>query len=224
MGQRTALAAIAALLVTGCANTVTTTVSGFQQWPSDTKGATYTITSSSTNPQAVALSDLERQTYEGYLAQQLQKQGLVPAAKPASARMVADMQVLAQRQNVEVRQPVYVPAPWWGYRPWSSAWDASYYCDSPRWGMAASCLTERVTVQAIDVYRLNVRIQDRAQNKEGAVTPVFEAAAEYAGTASLPTAMPYLMETAFDKFPGSADGKPRQVHFNADTGVKKADK
>ena len=108
-----ALAAGVALLA-GCSTTFSTQVTNFNQWPQHTRGATYTIVQ---NPQpgTLELSELERQTYENQLSRALQAQGLVPAARPESARLEADMGVTLKREIIEYTRPVYRDMPWWGW-------------------------------------------------------------------------------------------------------------
>ncbi len=221
--------AAGAMVLTGCASTFSTQVSNFNQWPANAHGASYTIAAQTpvagTGAAAqggVVLSELERKTYEGYLASQLQNQGLVPAAAPARARMVADMKINARREVVQYSVPTYVPAPYYGfgYRHWPYYDD--YYCDGGGGfsRMGGMCLTERMVVQPIQVYQLTVRLADRAGVPVGQAAPaVFESTAEYAGTAALPSVVPYLMESVFDGFPGT-NGQVRKIEFNADTGAK----
>ena len=213
------LAAAVALAagLTGCANTLTTNVSNFNQWPSNAQGATYTIVPA---PESSSWSELERKTYEGYVAQRLQQQGLRPAAQAAAARMVVDMQVQSRREKVRVTTPTYVPAPYYG--PWGWRYD-DYWCDDGWMArrVGSMCLVERTTVQAVDVHQLQVRIRDRSQKGAGAGAPaVFESKAEYVGQAPLSSVMSYLVASVFDQFPGK-NGEVHRVQFDTDTGLIK---
>ena len=82
-----------------------TKVSNFNQWPANAAGASFAVQPAS--GEGVALGELERKTYEGYLTQHLQAQGLVPAAVPARARMQADMAVNVKRELRQFSVPVY---------------------------------------------------------------------------------------------------------------------
>ena len=87
-GLRTLVSALALAGVTalaGCASTFSTKVSNFNQWPANAAGASFAVQPAT--GEGVALGELERKTYEGYLAKHLQAQGMVPAAVPAQARM-----------------------------------------------------------------------------------------------------------------------------------------
>ena len=100
-----------ALLLAGCASTLTAKVTRFNQWPADAAGASYRFTAP--DPQR----DLELQAYQGQVAAELQQLGLRPAAAGKAARFVVDVQAdLSERQRqrlvpVYSDQWVYVP-PW----------------------------------------------------------------------------------------------------------------
>ncbi|MEJ3959050.1 DUF4136 domain-containing protein [Brachymonas sp. G13] len=219
-----ALAAGVALLA-GCSTTFSTQVTNFNQWPQHTRGATYTIVQ---NPQpgTLELSELERQTYENQLSRALQAQGLVPAARPESARLEADMGVTLKREIIEYTRPVYRDMPWWGwpgynFGPGFGPWD--HWEDGGlggAWG--GMYLTEQLVRQPLHTYSLKVRIRDRAQQQGSAAAPaVFESTAQYAGNpVQLPSLMPYLMQSAFDGFPGQ-NGQTRKIEFDADTGARR---
>lgn len=234
MGLRTLVSALALAGVSalaGCASTFSTKVSNFNQWPANAAGASFAVQPAS--GEGVALGELERKTYEGYLTQHLQAQGLVPAAVPARARMQADMAVNVKRELRQFSVPVYRHIPWggfgtwpyypgaaWGGGPWN-LWD--YYEDGPlgMGGMAPVYLGEQLVTRPVHFYQLTVRIADRAQASRAQAAPkVFESTAEYVGNpVELPSVMPYLMESVFDRFPGT-NGQVRTVEFNSDTGAK----
>ena len=219
-----ALAAVAALLA-GCSTTFSTQVTNFNQWPQHVAGATYTIVQTA-QPGTLELSELERQTYENQLSRALQAQGLVPAAKPESARLEADMGVTLKREIIEYSRPVYRHMPWWGwpgynFGPGFGPWD--HWEDGGlggAWG--GMYLDEQLVRQPLHTYSLKVRIRDRAQQQGRAAAPsVFESTAQYAGNpVQLPSLMPYLMESAFDGFPGQ-NGQTRKIEFDADTGARR---
>ncbi|MDO5653004.1 MAG: DUF4136 domain-containing protein [Brachymonas sp.] len=227
-------------VLAGCASTVSTNVTRFHQWPAQGQQASYAIVAAPADApssaataqplgaaQTVVLSDLEARAYEAQLAQQLQTQGLTPAAQPEQARMAASMAVQSRRVMVETRVPVMRPM--WrfglGYGggrwrhgvgagvSWSYPFGYDDYYDN--WG-------ERVVMQPMQSYLLRVRIADRGQvaKAKGAAAPVvFDGSAEYTGRpVALNTVMPYLMRAVFHDFPG-ANGQTQKVLFDAKTGL-----
>ena len=232
-GLRTLASALLVAGVTalaGCASTFTTKVSNFNQWPADAAGASFAVQPAT--GEGVALGELERKTYEGYLAQNLQKQGMVPAAVPAQARMQADMAVNVKRELRQFSVPVYRHIPWGGFdtcpsyprAPWNGPWNPGDYYEDGAFGMGGMMpmyLGEQVVTRPVHYYQLRVRIADRAQALKGQPAPrVFESTAEYVGNpVELPSVMPYLMESVFDRFPGT-NGQVRTIEFDSDTGAK----
>ena len=213
----------ASLFIAGCANTLTTQVSNFNQWPAQTAGATCAV---STVPRGDSekWGELERKRYESLLADALQKQGLKPAATAADARFHASLRLDTRQETVERSQPVYGPA--WGaypYGPYGAyGWPRGYwhggvwhdpYLEDGVFGWSAPVyLGERRYQQAVGIYLLSVRISDSAQKGD---TPkgatVFESSAQYAGSpAAVPELMPYLLQAVFSDFPGQ-NGQVRQV-------------
>lgn len=214
----------------GCASTFSTKVSNFNAWPDNAADATFAVQPA--NGQGVALGELERKTYEGYLAKNLQAQGLKPAVTQAQARMLADMAINVRREMRQYSVPVYRTIPWGGFGTWPyypgaafggpwSPWD--YYEDGGfgMGGMAPVYLGEQLVARPVQFYQLTVRIADKAQAPKGQPAPkVFESTAEYAGDpVELPSVMPYLMESVFDRFPGT-NGEVRAVEFDSETGAK----
>lgn len=232
-GLRTLASALLVAGVTalaGCASTFTTKVSNFNQWPANAAGASFAVQPAT--GEGVALGELERKTYEGYLAQNLQKQAMVQAATPAQARMQADMAVNVKRELRQFSVPVYRHIPWggfgtWPYYPgaaWNGPWNPGDYYEDGAFGMGGMMpmyLGEQIVTRPVHYYQLRVRIADRAQALKGQPAPrVFESTAEYVGNpVELPSVMPYLMESVFDRFPGT-NGQVRTIEFDSDTGAK----
>ena len=225
-------AAVVAFVLSGCASRLTVQTTRFQQWPSNAQNASYAIAPTLINepeqqpltPQAVdgrqtqALPELQAKTYEAYLAQSLQAQGLVPAARPEQARMLARMTVQSRRSMVARRVPVVRPSLWLGFGGghWRYGGYFSYpwgYYDDYDWG-------ERIVQQPIQSYRLRVHIADRGQAAATRTTApaVFEGSAEYTGRpVALNQIMPYLLRAIFNGFPG-VSGQTQQVQFDTHSG------
>lgn len=213
------LAGAALVLITGCANTLSTQVSTFNQWPADSAGASFSV---QTVKQAASAnwSDLERQTYEKLVADALSQQGLRPAAAGEKARFSAHVRLDTRQEKVERSQAVYAPA--WGYPYGAYGWPRGYwhggiwhdpFLEDGVFGWSAPVyLGERRYEQTISMVLLGLRISDSQQKgdtPQGAT--VFEGSAEYTGQeAALPALMPYLVQALFTDFPGH-NGQVRQV-------------
>jgi hypothetical protein len=209
------------LALTGCAstNTLQTQVSNFNQWPADSKGASFSV---QTVKQAASANwgDLESRTYQNLISDALQKQGLRPAATGEKPRFQAFLRLDQKQEKVERSQPVYAPG--WaypygmGYRPrgyWhGGVWHDPFLEDGVFGWSAPVYMGERRYEQTITMVLLGLRISDRAQKgdtPQGAT--VFEGSAEYAGQeAALPALMPYLVQALFSDFPGH-NGQVRQI-------------
>ena len=213
------LAWAALVLITGCANTLSTQVSTFNQWPTDSAGASFSV---QTVKQAASAnwSDLERQTYEKLVADALTQQGLRPAAVGEKARFNAHVRLDTRQDKVQRSQAVYAPA--WGYPYSGYGWPRGYwhggvwhdpFLEDGVFGWSAPVYVgERRYEQTIAMVLLGLRISDSRQKgdtPQGAT--VFEGSAEYAGQeAALPALMPYLVQALFSDFPGR-NGQVRQV-------------
>lgn len=237
------------------------TVTRFHQWPAATQGASYTIAPMSAPvfesvqtppapliapepvgqplasahmlaaPTPVALPTLEYQTYASYLDQALQAKGLVPAARPEQARLLAHFAVSAQQGVVRERVLTMRPMLWLGYGGfgWRSGFGMNMSYDD--YDNDLFGWRERTVTRPVQSYRLHVTVQDRGQlahNAKGqagrrpnTAPTVLEAQAQYIGRpVPLAVVMPYLMRAVFEDFPG-VNGQTKRVVFDTQTGERK---
>ncbi len=195
----------AALLLTGCASTLTAKVTRFNQWPADTAGASYRFTAP--DPQR----DLELQAYQGQVGAELQQLGLRPAGTGETARFVVDVQAdLSERQRQRLvpvynDQWVYVP-------PWRDAQGrlfGGHWVPDP---MGARYVGDRTVTQTVQRSQLKLRISEAGPG--GAMRMVFEATAVHeGGDDDLVAVVPYLVRGTFQDFPG-ANGQVRRLSFD----------
>ncbi len=213
----------ALFLITGCAstNTLQAQVSSFNQWPSDSAGASFSVKTVSQAASA-KWSELERLSYEKLLADALSAQGLHPAAAGEKARFQAHIRLDTRQETVQRSQAVYAPA--WGYPYGGYGWPRGYwhggiwhdpFLEDGVFGWSAPVyMGERRYEQTVFMYLLGLRISDSRQKgdtPQGAT--VFEGSAEYAGQeAAVPALMPYLVQALFSDFPGR-NGQVRQVNL-----------
>lgn len=195
----------AALLLTGCASTLTAKVTRFNQWPADTAGASYRFTAP--DPQL----DLELQAYQGQVGAELQQLGLRPAGTGETARFVVDVQAdLSERQRQRLvpvynDQWVYVP-------PWRDAQGrlfGGHWVPDP---LGARYVGDRTVTQTVQRSQLKLRISEAGPG--GAMRMVFEATAVHeGGDDDLVAVVPYLVRGTFQDFPG-ANGQVRRLSFD----------
>lgn len=209
-----ALALLGALLLTGCASTVTTDVTAFRQpgWQNDAP-RTYSFERS-----AEQAAQLDRQTYEQWLAAALAGVGFeqVPARQ---ARYLVSMDYDSAPGLVRVAETVY-PDPWYGpWGPyWGPYWGPGYYRPWGPWGpWGPGYWPPQTVVRDVPVTFSSLRVyfKDVASGKR-----VWQVTAQnQAENASLPAMMPYLIRSAFTDFP-SDSGRPRRVTLEVEKNVK----
>lgn len=191
---------LAAALLGGCASTVTSEVTAFRQadWANDAP-RTYAFETA-----AAQTGDLERRTYQDWIARELQNHGFTPAPRP-QARYVVGFDFDATPRTVHVRETVYpdpyFPGPF--YRPWPGYWGPYGPWGWP--GYWPPYMVER-DIQ-LTQFALRVSLNEaRGGKRVYQVTALHEAAAGV----SMAAVMPYLVRSAFVEFPARS-GQPRQV-------------
>ena len=186
--------------VSGCASTMSTRVTSFQQWPADAQGQTYQFVQSQS-------ANLEQRAYQDMLRASIGVTGLVEAPQGAPARFEVAFDYGVTQVQVMTRQP-YDPYFYGGYgryygNPYGRFW-------GPGYGWGGFWGPEWVDVP-VTGYRntVNIRINDRRQN----------GAEVYRSTAStlsdrpeMVRVMPYLVRSIFDNFPGN-NGSERDVEY-----------
>jgi len=203
------LAVLGAVLLTGCASTVVTDVTAFRQpgWENDPP-RTYSFE----HTQAQA-AELERQTYEQWLASALAGVGFEQVPE-AQARYRVSMEYDAAPGIVRVAETVY-PDPWYG--PWGPYWGPGFYGPWGPWGWPGYWPPPQTvwrdvpaTFASLRVYFKDARTGQR----------VYQVTAQNQAENGNPAAMmPYLIRSAFTEFPAES-GRPRRVTLPVDSETK----
>lgn len=202
------------LLLGGCASTLKSDVTSFQQWPANAGASSYSFKRTSAQVGA-----LEHASYEDLVRLEMSKLALKEAPAGTKGRFEISLDYAVTVKTVRIQEPVFdYNASWrdpyfysaWGWRP--SYW-APYgfgYSYGPR------IVGYQTLNQDTSTHRLRVDIAEGA-NK------VFEATATNSGSGSnnkLSLSMPYLIRSVFDGFPG-ANGQARRVEFDLDKNTVK---
>lgn len=193
--------ALGALWLSGCASTVTTEVTAFREanWANDAP-RTYAFDHAQ-QPDA----QLDRQTYELWLAQTLSTLGFeqTPARQ---ARYLVTMEYDAAPGFVRVAETVY-PDPWYG--PWGPYWGPyGYYRPWGPYGWGPGYWPPQTVVRDVPVTFSNLRVffKEAASGKR-----VYQVTARNTTEGgSLTAVMPYMIRSAFTDFPAES-GRPRRV-------------
>ncbi len=207
-GWLAGVALLGALLLTGCASTVTSEVTAFREagWTND---APRTYAFERTKAQE---AQLERQTYEQWLAAALTSVGFEQA--PArQARYLVNMEYDATPGLVRVAETVYPD-----YGPWGPYWGPwGYYRPWGPWGWGPGYYPPQTVVRDVPVTSsvLRVFFKDSATGRR-----VYQVTAQnQTEGGNLAAAMPYLIRSAFVDFPAES-GRPRRVTLPLDKGGK----
>lgn len=211
-----ALAPLMALLVvflTACASPITAKVTSFNQWPTDTAGATFSFI----RP-ADALNDLEQQAYEGTVQQALERLGLRRAPTGQSGRIQVDVVTSNGAREKRFHEPIYrdnfIYQP--PYRDAAGNVFGGFWVPDP---FGSRYVGDRIVTRTVQVSNLRVRLLDTQGNAPGKPRAVFESRAVYEGSnEDLPTLVPFLVRAVFDDFPGQ-NAKVKTVKFDSKTGA-----
>lgn len=192
---------MSALLVSGCASTLSARVTSYQQWPANAQGATYRIV-----PDQKQVNNLEFQSIADMIRASIGPTGLVEA-RSGQPRFDVHInydnpmtQALVQRYN----DPYLYDG--WGFGPSFGG----YYGGYRGWG-GGIFLSPSTYAEPVNVYKntLTVIINDN-QNKG---TEVYRSSAvNVSSSDNLFQAMPYLAQAVFDGFPGN-NGQVREVEY-----------
>ena len=200
-----------ALLLTGCAATVSTRVTNFNAWPADATGGTFAFTPHKSGE----AKELEQSTYQQYVREELERLGLKAAAAGQPARFMVEVDASGSQRTVRSLQPIYqnyrvfMPP-----RPGPNGTTIPGYWSADMIG--GQYIGDREVARTLQVSKLRVQMRDRkGQAVSAAVAPsVFEATATYeGGMENLPDLVPYLAKAVFDGFPGQ-NGQTREVRFD----------
>ncbi|HEX3675796.1 MAG TPA: DUF4136 domain-containing protein [Sphingomicrobium sp.] len=184
-----AVLGIAALGMSACADTITSTVSRYQAMPAP-QGQTFAIVPGGG---MAANGGLEFERYAALVAQQLQARGYVPATGAQSANMVVQLGYEVGHGQVRyVADPFYDPFFGPFYRP-RFGWGGGYFWgwNDPFWYGDVDSFVE---------YHSEVELHIRAA---GTNQPLFDGRAQArSGTNRLDIVIPSLVDALFTGFPG----------------------
>ena len=191
-----ALLGVAALGLSACAESITSTVSRYQAMPAP-QGQTFVVVPGGG---MAANGGLEFQRYAGLVAQQLQARGYAPAASADSANMVVQLGYGVDRGQVRyVQDPFYYDRiglydPFWSpfYRPRFGYGGYRFGWDDPFWfGGGVDSYVE---------YHSQVDLHIR---QAGTNAPLFDGRAQARSmTNRADVLVPSLVDALFTGFPG----------------------
>jgi hypothetical protein len=195
-----------ALALSGCASTMSSRVTTFQQWPADATGSRYVF-----ERIGAQRDSLEHAQYEEDARAVMGVTGLTEIRPGETARFGVSMEYGVTPVSVAVQRPVtdpFYPSP----RPVAVIgrdgrvyyrWVQPYPFTYTHW--------ENTTVPALR-NALKVEIRDRAH----ANAKVYEATAVHVGSdENFPAIMPWLLRSVFDNFP-NANGQVRDVTYKVE--------
>lgn len=198
---RASLVLTAAVLVSGCASTLSASVTSFQQWPANAQGASYRI-----EPAPTQVNNLEFQTVADMVRASIGPIGLVEAPSAGAARFVVSIEYGNPATQTWVRTyDDYYLNDGWGFGPAFGG----FYGGGWGGGIFMSSYPRDVPVT---VYKntLTVIIKDNSNNK----AEVYRSSAVHNSTDDrLIQIMPYLARAVFDDFPGN-NGQTREVTYD----------
>ena len=195
-----------ALALSGCASTMSSRVTTFQQWPANAAGSSYVF--ERIGPQR---DSLEHEQYEEEARAALGVTGLREVRAGETARFGIAMEYGVTPVSVSVQRPVTDPF-YSNPRPVAVIGrDGRVYY---RWVQPypfAYTYWENTTVPALR-NALKVEIRDRTQGN----AKVYEATAVHVGSnENFPLIMPWLLRSVFDNFP-NANGQVRDVTYKVE--------
>lgn len=197
------------LLVAGCASTIRSEVTAFNQWPPDAAGRSFAFAHRDGDAQ-----NLERQTYENLVRAQLLRLGLRDPADGEAAQLSVRVEYGISGRDVRVVETVLVDpwygTPWYGPGFYNPYWGMTGYGPYLRGPMWPSMPVAREQERRFTVFRreLKVKISEAAGDK-----PWYDVTVRSDGEqGNLAELMPYLVEAAFRDFPGQ-NGVPRVIEM-----------
>jgi hypothetical protein len=208
------LVAAGSLLLGGCATTIRSDVTVFHQWPAQLQDKTYVFGTT-----APSEDTLEYRSYQGLVANELNRLGFAQAGSPEAAKLRVDMAFSTIDRPTRVLQAVdpfwATGGPYWGgmYGGWpyrggfyGSRYRYRYYGFRPYYDPWMFGPSEyREVIRHNYERKLNVSIADNTGKKLYDVT-----VQNTSNRQSTPAVMPLLVQSAFTGFPGE-NGKAKQV-------------
>lgn len=205
-----AAAASLALLLGGCATTVRSDVTTFNQWPAQMDDKTYMF------ERPLAQEDtLEWRSYQELVRGQLASLGFhdAGAGKPALTVSMHFTTTDVPVRVLQVADPFFYPPSarfgWYGPRRHFRGWYSPFY--DPFWSAYPYAFEERIVHQY--QRELKVGIKSAADGKQ-----LFDVTVKNTSRqASTPAIMPALVQSAFTQFPGP-NGGARVVELKQQNG------
>jgi hypothetical protein len=209
------LTVISLVWLAGCASTVTTRVTNFNQWPASAAGSTFSFITRTGSP-----GELEQATYQQYVQTELEKRGFRRAQGAQPGRLQIELTTGNRSEEKTSFAPVYQDSPVYlpPYRDAAGRFFPGVWTYDP---FGPRYVGDRVVNTVVQIATLQVRMLDGDGAPPGKSRAVFESRAVYEGAGSgdnLPLVVPYLVRAVFDDFPGQ-NGKVRLVRFDAKTGA-----
>ena len=199
------LIALSSVLLSGCASFIRSDVIGFHDWPANLQEKSYVF-----ERKAGQENNLEHQNYENLVRTELTRLGFseVQAQRSAHLKVVLDYRI--DVRDVKVVQPV-VTDPYWPYWYGHPYYDprrgyyGPYY--DPFWHPGPVMQYREVQYQLFR-RQLNILITRIKDGKK-----LYDVTVDSdGGNGSMAFAMPYMVRSAFQNFPGQS-GVPRRVNL-----------
>lgn len=191
---------LTALLLTGCASTISARVTSYEQWPGGVQGQTYRLV-----PGPAQVNNLEFETFGDMVRAAMGPTGLVEAATSKTARfdVFVDYGNPVSQAWVQRYADPYFDN---GFGPYFGG----YYGGRGGWGGGAYFMPPVVNIP-VEVYKntLTVSIKD---NQNHAAEVYRSSAISMSPSDNLLEVMPYLARAVFDGFPGN-NGQTRIVSY-----------
>ena len=203
------LLGLGVVLLTGCATTLRSDVTSFQQWPANTAGASYGFKRIGKQGDS-----LEHKTYEDLTRNELGKLKLVEAPAGVKPRFEVSLDYGIATNTVRLREPVWDDRIYWHppYHHATLGWRPGYWARDP---FGPHIVGYKTVYRDVSTRRLRVDITDNGQK-------VFEASATSSGSGqALAAVMPYLVRSVFEGFPGT-NGQVRVIDYDVERGTLKA--
>ncbi|MBP6020745.1 MAG: DUF4136 domain-containing protein [Burkholderiaceae bacterium] len=199
---RSLAAVVGVLMLAGCASTLDARITSYQQWPSGTEGATYTIVADDAQR-----NNLEFQAYADMVRANISATGLVEAQQPTLARFDVHLsysspvsQTWVQRYNDN-----YINDGW-GFSPFFGGYGGGY----SGWG-GGFYMGPSVVNVPVEIHKNTLVVIINDKHNQGA--EVYRSSAvSISQDNNLAELMPYLARAVFDGFPGN-NGQVREVRY-----------
>jgi hypothetical protein len=212
------LAAAASLLLTGCATTIRSDVTTFQQWPAaGLPDKSYVFEA----PPASAQDTLELRTYQGMVSAELAKLGFTPATDSATAKLRVGVHFSTIDRPVRVLQAtdpfLMGPSPYWGPRYYGRAFRRPYW-GPYRWGGFGPYYDPfwYGPMEMQETIRHNYERQLRVSIATIEGQKLFDVTVQNTSRRqATPEVMPALVQSAFNGFPGE-NGKVKRVELQVE--------